>query len=171
MRTGSRTNWRSGHEKLSQDQASEFSLSSRTRARASTREGSLLHSQARDDWGAWNMLGLADRELDRLIARSTSDSERSDRLRAALTRVAAVRPLLSLVTPDEILLVLQSRRVDPTARHRPAPGRHAPCPRRPAALRRKALRLDSPPEGTLLSVFVLPKPTQDTAPGAVARRQ
>jgi peptide/nickel transport system substrate-binding protein len=69
---------------------------------------SLLHSQTRDDWGVWNTLGLADPELDRLIeqgARSTSDSERSARLRAALARVAEVRPLLPLATPDEIFLV------------------------------------------------------------------
>ena len=69
---------------------------------------SLLHSHTRDDWGVWNTLGLADGELDRLIeqgARSTSDSERSARLRAALARVAAVRPLLPLVIPDEIFLV------------------------------------------------------------------
>ncbi len=97
---------------------------------------SLLHSPTRDDWGVWNTLGLADRELDRLIelgARSTSDSERSARLRAALARVAEVRPLLPLVTPDAIFLVSSRIEWNPrldTAFH-PADMRPAGASQRP----------------------------------------
>jgi len=74
--------------------------------------GSLLHSPGTGALGAYNTLGLADAELDRLIDesdRASSGSERADRLRQAVARVARLRVVLPLVIQTDAVLL--SRRV------------------------------------------------------------
>lgn len=72
---------------------------------------SLFHSRAAG-LGNENFLGLADPELDRLIdAANASDTlaERLNHVRAAMARLAALRPILPLVVQPEA--VAMSRRV------------------------------------------------------------
>jgi len=75
----------------------------------------LFHSR-RPGLGGENHYGLADRELDRLIdAANSSDSlaERLAHVRGALSRLAALRPVLPLVVQPEAVAARRSIRWDP----------------------------------------------------------
>jgi ABC-type oligopeptide transport system substrate-binding subunit len=75
----------------------------------------LFHSR-QPGLGSENYYGLADPELDRLIdAANSSDSlpERLANVRAALARVAALRPILPLVVQPEAVATSRSIRWDP----------------------------------------------------------
>jgi peptide/nickel transport system substrate-binding protein len=73
----------------------------------------VFHSSGEGPYGTFNTTGLADPELDRLIEASNAShtsSERAALLRAAVARIAHVRPALPLLMQHETLLI--SRRVD-----------------------------------------------------------
>ncbi len=100
--------------------------------------GSLLHSRVEGGLGAYNTLGLADAELDRLVEAaeaSTLPNQRALLLRRAVRRAHELRVTLPLVQPHQSVLLSQRLAWDPPtqlflrAEHmRPVagPGRTAP---------------------------------------------
>lgn len=95
--------------------------------------GSLLHSRVEGGLGAYNTLGLADDELDRLIEAaesSTLPDHRALQLRRAVRRVHELRVTLPLVQPNQAVLLSRRLAWDPPtqlflrAEHmRPVPGK------------------------------------------------